>query len=73
MGKRDILEAVQNVIIAHASTIRLTFIAEDEKSSATMADLLQAINLASPEELQDFLKSRSHGLPYDDGYIIAKW
>ena len=65
------LEAVQSEIIAHASGIRLTWEAEDDSDSATMAELMQALSLARTEELQGFLKSRS--IPFEGGYIRAAW
>ena len=67
------LEAVQAVIIANASKIRLTWEAEDETAPATMAELMQAVGTARTEELRDFLKTRAHSLPWDGGYIVARW
>lgn len=73
IGRSELLEAVQNEILAHASDIRLTWEAEEGKAPATMMELAQAISLASAEELRDFLKARVHAIPWDGGYIIARW
>lgn len=67
------LEAVQAVIIANASKICLTWEAEDETSPATMAELMQAVGTARTEELRGFLKTRAHYIPWDGGYIVARW
>lgn len=65
------LKGVQGEIIAHASTIRLTYEAEDEKCPATMPELMVAVNTARTEELEAFLQAKNKTLPFEDGYLIV--
>lgn len=68
-----VLNEVQNLIIANVSTIRLTYEAEDEKRAATMAELMEALNTASVEDLEKFLVCKNKHLFFADGYISVKF
>lgn len=68
------LEAVQSEIIAHTSTISVTYESEDGEQPATMQDLMLAVTTARTEELERFLKQkRVKRLFFEDGYIAVRY
>ncbi len=62
---------LENKILSNIHSIKLMFVAEDEKRSATMKELQTAISLA--KESDKISAVETGYLPYEDGYIVIKF
>lgn len=69
----EILKAVQDLIIANISSLRLTFESEEESRPATMRELQMAVSTARTEELERFLNSKDRSLFFEGGYVTVKF
>lgn len=61
-----IRDKAQELVLSNLSSV-LTYESEDEKRSATFAELASAIECASDVELVGFLDTRE--IVYEDGFI----
>lgn len=65
-------EKAINMILENIQNLKVKYVAEDEKSDATMQQLQRAICLASETELKKFCDGKhKHEVPFEDGYLVV--
>lgn len=62
-------EAVEGFILKNANNLQLVYISEEGEISATIQELVVAVETARTSELQKFLEKNY--IPFEDGTIIV--